>query len=49
MQINGGEAGASSVLYISCAALLRLSCFFVLLPVMRVEMICNARAIKVDI
>ena len=49
MQINGGEAGASRVLYISCAALLRLSCFSVLLPVMRVEVICNARAIKVDI
>ena len=49
MQINGGEAGASRVLYISCAALLRLSCFCVLLPVMRVEVICNARAIKVDI
>ena len=39
----------SMVLYVSCAALLRLSCFPVLLPVMRVEVICNARAIKVDI
>ena len=48
MQINGGKAGASRVLYISCAALLRLSCFCVLLSVMRVEVICNARAIKVD-